>query len=176
MDNEYLTTGQSKFYLNEDILTKVSNSHAWGYDIYKIYLKFAKTHRYCVPVTAWKSNYEIQMKKLDIDVSVDDMLQYAGYDLHPKVTKEKIHRVILFYQQIQIDFLKFSIKHLPQGKYFYHTDLHLLNLVFTTDDDLMLIDPNSFQLTKHVVNTEYVSHFNRLMWRAHMTMERLKNV
>ena len=68
------------------------------------------------------------MKKLDIDVSVDDMLQYAGYDLHPKSNKRKIHRVILFYQQIQIDFLKF-LKDYPM-KIFLSTDLHLQNLSY----------------------------------------------
>ena len=169
----YLTTGQSKFYLDDDKITKVCD-HIWEEDRYHLYKKFREKHSYCVDVVKWVSDREIQMEKLDIAFTVDDILQYLAYDLHPKLTKERLHRAVLFFQQVHIDFLNFSMQELPEGKYFYHTDTHLLNFVFTTDDEIKLIDPNSFQITTQFVNTEYTTYFNRLMWRAHLTMQRLE--
>lgn len=152
-------------------VVKMSNLAWHNYDLYK---KFSEQHSYCVKVTEWVDEKTIKMEKLDIAFTFDDILDSEAETLHLGLTKERLHRAILFFQQTQIDFLNFSLQELPEGKYFYHTDMNLLNCVFTKDDKIKLIDPNSFQITTQFVNTEYTTYFNRLMWRAHLTMQRLE--
>ena len=41
-------------------------------------------------VVKWVSDNEIPMEKLDIAFTVDDILQYGAFDLHPKINKRKI--------------------------------------------------------------------------------------
>ena len=153
-------------------VVKMSNLAWHNYDLYK---KFSEQHSYCVKVTEWVDEKTIKMEKLDIAFTFDDILDPEAETLHLGLTKERLHRAILFFQQTQIDFLNFSLQELPEGKYFYHTDMNLLNCVFTKDDKIKLIDPNSFQITNKVVNASHIAMYNFIMWKAQLVMQRLQH-
>ena len=81
---------------------------------------------------------------------------------------------ILSYNQIYLDCLEFSEKHLPKGKYFFHDDVNLSNIVFTRDGQIKLIDADSFKIDNNFLNISHKSQSQAAVLKAHLLSELLK--
>ena len=184
MDNEHISTLNSELSLYGKKAVKKLQQN-WPQCNYDLYKRYSELHPYVVKVTKWIGNKEIKMERLNVELTFADLFDFERQPLHPGVTKERVYRAIMFYQTLQNDFYKFSFEEMPKipqknvaipGKYFYHHDLNLTNLVFNTDDYIKLIDPNAFSITNTFVNTSYVVNLNNIMWKANFTLQRLENV
>ena len=89
-------------------------------------------------------------------------------------TLENALKIVKLYSQIYLDCLEFSEKHLPKGQYFFHDDVNLSNIVFTSDGQIKLIDADSFRVDNNFLNISHKSYSQAGLLKAHLLSELLK--
>jgi|TARA_Y100000289_G_scaffold14978_1_gene14152 serine/threonine protein kinase len=82
----------------------------------------------------------LTMEKIDYQYTLKDYIKY--YD--KTYNHDKLNKYIAQFMDIWNNFYQFSLDHL-KTHYFYHTDYKLGNVVVDKDDNLRLIDPDSFK-------------------------------
>lgn len=151
----------------------------WTKDLYDLYVLFSKKYSYVVKPIAWKTGRIFEMEKLDIVASAEDILSeesiVSDNKLHDLATLDNAIKIIKFYNQIYIDCLEFSVANLPNGEYFFHNDLNLSNIVFTSDNQIKLIDPDSFKVEDNFLNITHKSFSQGVLLKAHILSERLRH-
>ena len=144
----------------------------WPQNLYDLYQLFSQQHDYTIKLIRRINDRTYEMEKLDILANIDDILSY-NTRIHKLATLENLIKIISFYNKIYLDCLEFSIKYLPQGQYFFHTDPSLFNVVFTRDGSIKLIDFNSFRITNNLLNPELISYSQYVLYKCHLLSERL---
>lgn len=141
-------------------------SSYWESTNYALYNQFAAQHDYCVKVINYKNRHEFEMEHLDILTSVGNLLEKPEHkDL---CTPSMIADVLRIYSRIYADCLEFSKQHLFNRGYFMHKDLHVGNVVITTQHEVKLIDPDSFEIRKSPVCPVHFVNYNRIMLDAQL--------
>lgn len=150
------------------------NQSPWSQDLYDLYQLFSAQHSYTTKLISRTNDRIYEMERLDIVADVYDILNHNATDLHELSTLENCLKIVSFYNKIYVDCLEFSIKHLPQGQYFFHTDLDLSNVVFTSDGSIKLIDIDSFKIENNFFNPEQKGYSQYVLYKAYILSERLK--
>ena len=83
----------------------------------------------------------IIMEKIEYKYGLDQYVK--TYD--PDYTHEKLNHYISQFMDIWNNFFQFSFKHL-KDYYFFHKDYKVANIVVDYDDNLRVIDPDSYKL------------------------------
>jgi len=178
-DTKIITANSELSLANKKVVKKITQGRLWPIHNYNLYQRYSEIYPYAVKVLKWIDENEIKMERVNVELSFSDLLEYERDKLHTGVTKERVHRAVMFYQGLQNDFYKFSFEEMPKtsmpSKYFYHHDLNLSNIVFDMNDNIKLIDPNGFWVSDMFVNRSYIVNFNSIMWKAHLTLQRLED-
>ncbi len=168
----------STIKLQKKSATKVIKvgQRGWEEEYYNLYVLFSKDHSYVVKPIEWKTRNIYDMERLDIVCDAYDVLDEADeYDtLHEMSTLENALKIVKLYNQIYLDCLEFSEKHLPKGQYFFHDDVNLSNIVFTRDGQIKLIDADSFKIDNNFLNISHKSQSQAAILKAHLLSELLK--
>jgi len=148
----------------------------WEERFYNLYVLFAKDYSYAVKPVSWKTDMIYEMERLDIVCDGYDILsEHDDADnLGPYATLENALKIVKFYNQIYLDCLEFSAKHLPEGKYFFHDDLNLSNVVLTSSGEIKLIDCEAFSIEENLLNISHKSHSQAALLKAHLLSETLQ--
>ena len=164
--------------LQEKHATKIIkvDQGGWEEEYYNLYVLFSKDHSYVVKPIEWKTRDIYEMERLDIVCDGYDVLDEGDeYDkLHKMSTLENALKIVKLYSQIYLDCLEFSEKHLPKGQYFFHDDVNLSNIVFTSDGQIKLIDADSFRVDNNFLNISHKSYSQAGLLKAHLLSELLK--
>jgi thiamine kinase-like enzyme len=148
------------------------DKESWSKDLYDLYQLFSAQHSYTTKLISRTNDRIYVMERLDIVADLYDILNDPGP--HKLATLENCLKIVLFYNKLYVDCLEFSIKHLPQGKYFFHIDPSYRNVVFTSDGSIKLIDFNSFKIENNFLNAEHKGFSQYVLHKTLVLSERIR--
>ena len=148
----------------ENNLVRKITEIPWAREDYEVYKKFSHRKPYLPKIDRWITKNEYTMEKLDILCTIQEGLLFPKkYNLN----KDVILTIPAMYNQIFVDCLNFSRLHYTKEKAFYmHRDLHLKNVVITTDYKIMVIDVDAFEKTYTMVPWRYLNNHVTVLWMA----------
>ena len=149
----------------------------WEEEYFHLYVLFSKEYSYVVKPIKWTSKNIYEMERLDIVADGFDVLSEADeyHRLHKMATLENALKIIKLYTRIYLDCLEFSEKHLPKGQYFFHDDINLSNMVFTSGGQIKLMDADSFKIDNNFLNISYLQNSQAAVLKSFLLSELLKN-
>lgn len=121
-------------------------------DWFECYNSLYKNNDYLVKVIAIDESKNIIIME---DLGEVTSVEYFFKDglLKQKIDKSLLCDIILALNKTWTLSIEYS-KTLPDNKFFVHTDLHLDNIVITSDYKVKIIDPDAFAFVENLENTE----------------------
>ena len=143
---------------------------------FKTYNSLAKRNPYLPMLLELVSSTEFIMERVHIITTVDKFFKYDDYKKYSPHNDInfllKIVQMFTFCFNQSLEFSKSlheqkerqGNKHIDTNKFFTHQDMGLYNIVITKDENLMLLDPDSYRFT-HGERTfsKYFTHHVTLM-------------
>tara|TARA_B100000900_G_scaffold391409_1_gene386019 strand:+ start:11407 stop:11898 length:492 start_codon:yes stop_codon:yes gene_type:complete len=151
---------EAKIIIEDNIVRKQLGNHKWPKPIYDMYMMFCHDKPYCMKELHWENDKEYTMEKLDIICTVQEALEKPH---HFPLNKKVLLDIMITYNQIYLDCLKFSKDNLKQ-MYFMHRDMGMQNLVVTYDLEVKLIDVDAFEITPSLVPWKFLNTNATVQW------------
>jgi hypothetical protein len=138
-----METRKAKIEFLPDCVVKTLKTRFLEPKWFEYYNQLQKEYDFLVKVYDVQDEKTIIMERLDEENSLDIMMKNRR-NLE-KLTKADLVCMIDSFNKAFMCGLEFS-KKIPD--YFYHTDLHLYNIIQTKTKEFKVIDPDSFQICK----------------------------
>lgn len=159
MGNEIIERKRNTIYVNDDIVKKKKHEKnneiddEWAI----IYERLYNYDNRIVKIYDITDNI-ITMEKVDYKYS----LNYYVKEYDSDYNHDKLNKYIAQYLDIWNNFFQFSLNHL-KTHYFFHTDYKLSNVVVDINDNLKVIDPDSFKRENFFGEIEPGKYFESIM-------------
>ena len=171
-----IKTHNSNLCFNKNSVVKtLRDGITWPKRNYELYKIFCESYDYCVKVTNYIDKHSFEMERLEIKGYVGDMLQHKYINKNIisynqmqdyNIDRMLVNKIVRTYKKLYVDCLDFSMQHLPLGEYFFHVDTNLGNVIITEDNQVKIIDPDSFHITNTLINPIYTSECQSLLTYA----------
>ena len=155
--------------VENNCIRKTLHNHEWSFSDFNMYRELSNGRDYFMKVISWISPTEYTAEKLDIVCDIQNALtQQDKY----KFPREVYLDIYATYTKIYTDSLELS-KNKWNDKFFMHRDLSLNNLVITKQNEIKVIDADSFHTTPYFIPWRYWNNLSTVGW---LVNERLGDI
>lgn len=136
-----IDTRKAKLEFFPDCVVKTLKTTTLDDKWFDYYSSLQKNNDLLVKVYDVKDRKTIIMERLNEETSLEVMLKDKEY--LKNLSKFDLIDIVASFNHAFMCGIEFSK---TISKYFYHTDLHLYNIIFTKEKKIKVIDPDSFQI------------------------------